>query len=120
MVHILVVDDDSSMLSFLTKALENAGYQVTAKNNGLDALDILKNAQDIDLLLTDVVMPGMDGTELSHEAQKINPTIKIMFITGFSAATLSTKKISHINGTIIAKPFHLNDLIARIKASLAE
>lgn len=120
MAHILIVDDDPAMLSFLSKALENAGHKITSDKNGLDALKTLQENSSFDLLLTDVVMPGMDGMELSTAAEKLYPALKIMFITGFAASALNKAKGPNINGRVIAKPFHLKDLIARVEALLAE
>ena len=120
MAHILVVDDDPSMLSFIKTALERADYEVTDCNNGKDALSVLKENQKIDLLLTDIVMPGMDGIELSKEAKILIPDLKTMFISGFSVNTADTKTKISFKGNLMAKPFHLKDLIAQVQKLLAE
>jgi two-component system cell cycle response regulator CpdR len=120
MAHILVVDDDLSMLSFIKTALERADHQVTGCNNGKDALEALKQSQDIDLLLTDIVMPGMDGIELSKEAKVLLPDLKTMFISGFSVNTADTNTKISFKGNLMAKPFHLKDLIAQVEKLLAE
>ena len=120
MAKILIVDDDPSMLSFLSKALENAGHNIIAHDNGQDALDTLINMSDFDLLLSDVVMPGMDGIELSKKAVEHLPDLKIMFITGFSASLISGPKTANMSNKVIPKPFHLNDLVARVEKILQE
>ncbi len=120
MAHILVVDDDHSMLSFITTALERANHIVTSSDNGKDALDHLKNKTDIDLLLTDIVMPGMDGIELSKEAKQLYPDLKTMFISGFSINTAQARTKINFKGNLMAKPFHLKDLITQIEAILKE
>ena len=84
MAQILLAEDDDSMREFLAKALTRAGHDVRAVGDGLDALTTLSEEQ-VDLLLADVVMPGLDGIELARRAAKEQPHIKVMFITGFAA-----------------------------------
>lgn len=120
MAHILIVDDDPAMLSFLSNALEKAGHTVTIKENGQDALDILQSDQDFDLILSDVIMPGIDGIELSKEAARLLPDLKIMFITGFSAVALGDKNPEKTGKDVISKPFHLSELLIRIEEMLIQ
>ena len=70
MAVILLAEDDDSMRTFLAKALERAGYQVRAVSDGIDALAALAEEGEVDLLLADVVMPGLDGIELARRAAK--------------------------------------------------
>lgn len=120
MASILIAEDDVSMCGFLVLALEKAGHNVKATHNGLDALAALE-AQEApyDLLLADIVMPGMDGIELSQKATKLNPALKVMFITGFAAVATGNKDIDHDKAKILSKPFHLNDLVKQIETLLA-
>lgn len=118
MAHILLAEDDDSMRSFLAAVLERAGHKVTAKGNGLEALQELEGAEHFDLLLTDIVMPGMDGIELSQLAAKKRPEIKIMFITGFAAVAMSERNSINENARILSKPFHLNDLVKQVEKLL--
>ena len=123
MPHILLAEDDESMRHFLELALTKAGYHITSCENGLDALNILQEkGQEIDMLLADIVMPGMDGIELSQKASVINPALKVMFITGFAAVAMGQKH-SENQGTgqarILSKPFHLNDLVKQVEELLA-
>lgn len=122
MAHILLVEDDSSMRHFLYKALERAGHEVIFCANGLEALRLLimrKNSEDppFTLLLTDIVMPGLDGIQLSQKASEIDPHLKIMFMTGFSAIVMNRKEIT--DNVVVSKPFHLKDLVAQINQLLA-
>jgi len=120
MAHILIAEDDTSMLGFLKLALEKAGHTVVEEVNGVDALKTLEASESaFDLLLTDIVMPGMDGIELSQEATKIKPDLKVMFITGFSAVAVGRKDIDHEKEKILSKPFHLNDLVEQVETLLA-
>src|SRR6266516_3519231 len=82
MTKILLAEDDNDMRRFLVKALENAGYDVISFDNGLSAYQRLRE-EPFELLLTDIVMPEMDGIELARRASELDPDIKIMFITGF-------------------------------------
>ena len=120
MAYILLAEDDLSMRHFLSGALEKAGHHVTACDDGTSALDALKR-QDIsfDLLLTDIVMPGMDGIELSQKAAALFPSLKIMFITGFSASALPADHKPDPDRPVMAKPLHLKDLIRQIDTLLA-
>ncbi|MGZ6005837.1 MAG: response regulator, partial [Rhizomicrobium sp.] len=84
MAHILLAEDDESLRKFLAQALVKAGHAVTDFGDGSDAYECLKGFR-FDLLLTDIVMPGMDGIELAKRAAEMNEALKIMFITGFAA-----------------------------------
>ena len=120
MAHILIAEDDESMLGFLKLALEKAGHTVADENNGVDALEHFENNQNtIDLLLTDIVMPGMDGIELSKKVQAINPSVKVMFITGFSAVAVGREDFNPESEKVLSKPFHLNDLVEQVETLLA-
>ena len=86
--RILLAEDDEDMRRFLVKALEKAGYDVVSFGNGLEAYERLKE-EPFTLLLTDIVMPEMDGIELARKASELDPDLKIMFITGFAAVALN-------------------------------
>ena len=87
--RILLAEDDEDMRRFLVKALAKAGYDVVSFGNGLEAYERLKE-EPFTLLLTDIVMPEMDGIELPCRAAELDPDIKIMFITGFAAVALNS------------------------------
>ena len=87
-VRILLAEDDNDMRRFLVKALQNAGYSVASFDNGLSAYNRLRE-EPFELLLTDIVMPEMDGIELARRATELDPEIKVMFITGFAAVALN-------------------------------
>src|SRR5487761_1033995 len=88
MSKILLAEDDIDMRRFLVKALQNAGFEVISYDNGLSAYQRLRE-EPFELLLTDIVMPEMDGIELARRAAELDPDIKIMFITGFAAVALN-------------------------------
>ncbi len=87
MAKIILAEDDDDMRRFLVKALEKAGHQVMSFGEGASAFEEIKQST-FDLLLTDIVMPEMDGIELARRASELDPSLKIMFITGFAAVAL--------------------------------
>ena len=111
--RILLAEDDESMRGFLERALSKAGYTVISCANGADAYDRLKQ-EPFSLLLTDIVMPRMDGIELARRAAEIDPELKIMFITGFAAVTLNNELKTPKDARVLSKPFHLKDLVAEV------
>lgn len=114
MSRILLADDDLSIRQFLTGALEKSGHVVTACADGLDAWQAFETAPadaPYDLLLTDIVMPGLDGMELSIRIRSQQPDIKIVYITGFAAVAAD---ISKSDAKLVSKPFHLGKLTQEI------
>lgn len=117
--RILLAEDDDSMRDFLARALERAGYEVVSHDNGADALVRLKQ-EPFSLLLTDIVMPRMDGIELARQAAVLDPSLKIMFITGFAAVTLNNDMQPVKDARVLSKPFHLKDLVREVDKLLDE
>jgi two-component system cell cycle response regulator CpdR len=112
MIKILLAEDDESMRVYLTRALERVGYQVSAVDRGTAALPLIE-AERFDLLLTDIVMPEMDGIELAQKAAALAPEMRVMFITGFAAVALRAGKTAP-DAKVLSKPFHLRDLVAEV------
>ncbi len=117
MKRILLAEDDNDMRRFLVKALEKAGYHVTHFDNGASAYERLQE-EPFSLLLTDIVMPEMDGIELARRATEIDPDLKIMFITGFAAVALNPDSDAPRDAKVVSKPFHLRDLVNEIEKML--
>jgi two-component system cell cycle response regulator CpdR len=115
--RILLAEDDEDMRRFLVKALEKAGYDVVSFGNGLEAYDRLKE-EPFTLLLTDIVMPEMDGIELARRATEIDPDLKVMFITGFAAVALNPDSKAPKDAKVLSKPFHLRDLVNEVEKML--
>jgi len=118
MSKILLAEDDTDMRRFLVKALQNAGYEVISYDNGLSAYQRLRE-EPFELLLTDIVMPEMDGIELARRASELDPDIKIMFITGFAAVALNSDSAAPKNAKVLSKPVHLRDLVNEVQKMLA-
>ncbi len=112
MYRILLAEDDDVMREYLTRALERSGYLVTAVDRGTAAIPLLERER-FDLLLTDIVMPEMDGIELAQRAGEMVADLRVMFITGFAAVTLKAGKAVP-NARVLSKPFHLRDLVMEV------
>lgn len=118
MARILIAEDDASMRQFLAAALEKAGHEVAVRDNGIDALGALNSGNTYDLMLADIVMPGMDGIALSQKATDLFPNMKIMFITGFAAVALRCGSFGDTGARVLSKPFHLKELVGQIQTFL--
>ncbi|WP_420140219.1 cell cycle two-component system response regulator CpdR [Sphingomonas sp.] len=112
MVRILLAEDDGSMREYLSRALARTGYAVTSVESGIAALAELELG-GFDLLLTDIVMPELDGIELAQRAGALYPDMRVMFITGFAAVTLQNGSLPP-EAKVLSKPFHLRDLVAEV------
>ncbi len=113
MIRILLAEDEEAMRTYLSRALENAGFSVTAVDRGTAAIPLLER-EHFDLLLSDIVMPEMDGIELAQRCADISPTTKVMFITGFAAVTLKANREAP-QARVLSKPFHLKDLVLEVQ-----
>ena len=113
MIRILLAEDEDAMRAYLSRALENAGYEVVAVDRGTAALPWLET-EAFDLLLTDIVMPEMDGIELAQRCANISPETKVMFITGFAAVSLRASREAP-QAKVLSKPFHLRDLVLEVQ-----
>jgi two-component system cell cycle response regulator CpdR len=112
MIRILLAEDDDVMREYLARALERAGYAVTAVDRGTAAIPLLETER-FDLLLTDIVMPEMDGIELAQRASEMAADMRVMFITGFAAVTLKAGRAMP-QARVLSKPFHLRELVMEV------
>jgi len=111
--RILLAEDEEAMRTYLARALTNAGYEVCAVESGVAALPLLESG-DFDLLVSDIVMPEMDGIELAQHCAEISPRTKVMFITGFAAVSLRASR-EQPSAKVLSKPFHLRDLVLEVE-----
>jgi two-component system, cell cycle response regulator CpdR len=116
--RILLAEDEEAMRAYLERALTNAGYFVSAVDRGTDAVPLLETG-DYDLLLSDIVMPEMDGIELAQRCAEISPRTKVMFITGFAAVSLRASR-EQPAAKVLSKPFHLRDLVLEVERVFEE
>lgn len=119
MARILLAEDDDQLRTFLARGLRRAGHAVDAVGDGEAAL-ARSPGSPYDLLVADVVMPGIDGVELARRMAARQPKLRVMFITGFAAVTVQTDRLAPHRPRILTKPFHLRHLIAEIDALLSQ
>ena len=118
MIRILLAEDDTSMREYLQRALIRVGYDVEAVGCGTEAMPLLE-AGKYDLLLTDIVMPGVDGIEVARQAAARQPDLRIMFITGFAAVALTAREQAPEGAKVLSKPIHLREIVAEVERMCA-
>jgi two-component system cell cycle sensor histidine kinase/response regulator CckA len=106
---VLLVEDEPMVRSVAERALARHGYTVITADNGEDALEILAKNEPVDLLISDVVMPGMDGPTMVREARKSRPELKILFMSGYAEEQLR-KSLDIENVNFLSKPFSVIEL----------
>ncbi|WP_299193101.1 cell cycle two-component system response regulator CpdR [uncultured Erythrobacter sp.] len=116
--RILLAEDDNSMRTYIERALTNAGYEVSSVDRGTEAVPMLEN-EHFDLLLSDIVMPEMDGIELAQRCAEVSPRTKVMFITGFAAVSLRASR-EQPHAKVLSKPFHLRDLVLEVERAFED
>lgn len=119
MAHILLAEDDEQLRIYLARGLKRAGHSVDDVADGTAALAQSRRA-GYDLLLADIVMPGVGGIELARQVADEQPGIRIMFITGFAAVTMHDDIFAPNRTKVLAKPFHLRHLIDEIQNLLTQ
>ena len=113
---IMLVEDDDAVRMFSARALRNKGYQVLEARSGEAALKLVRNAMErVDLVITDVVMPQMDGPAMVHELRAIDPMAKVIFISGYAEDAFRQRLDSERDIHFLAKPFNLKQLALKVK-----
>ena len=116
---ILLVEDDAPLREFAKSELVNLGYQVLEAENGKDALKIVAERADIDLLFTDIVMPGgMNGRELGLEALRRNPKLKVLYSSGYAENAILHEGLLDKDVQFLGKPYARRELATRIRGIL--
>ncbi len=118
MARILLAEDEESMRTFLVRSLERVGHDVCSVADGFEALPHIATGE-FDVLVTDIVMPGMDGLELARRASVEMPQLRVIFITGFAAVALNNQATKRTDAKVLSKPFHLRTLVDEIDRVLA-
>ena len=116
--RILLAEDEEAMRAYLERALTKAGFDVVSVDRGTEAVPLLE-AEFFDLLLSDIVMPEMDGIELAQRCAELSPRTKVMFITGFAAVSLRASR-EQPHAKVLSKPFHLRDLVLEVERVFEE
>jgi signal transduction histidine kinase/ActR/RegA family two-component response regulator len=116
--NVLMVDDDPLVRETTAAVLRDFGYEVREASGGVQALDLLRRDDRIEVLLTDVVMPGMNGAELVRLALDVRPGLAVLFMSGYAAPEEITGALRRHR--LVRKPFLPADLATQIEAALAE
>ena len=120
MKTILVADDDAAVRKVTTRVLERAGYKVLAAGTGAEALQILEQAGTADLLMTDVIMPGMNGRDLAAQVLQMRPGMKVIFLSGYTDETITPHGVLPPGVNYIEKPFSQDGMIETVRKVLGE
>lgn len=115
-MNVLVVDDELIARRAAAHTLQQAGYDVTTAQDGREALDILARDTDIELVVTDVMMPEMTGTELAAEVKRRHPAMRILFVTGYVGEAGDAHDLA--GRELLRKPFTVNALAGAVAAAL--
>ena len=116
---ILVVEDKQQVRSVIVDTLEHLGYAVLEASNGDHALEVARNhTGTIDLLLADIVMPGMHGDEVARRFREIRPEIRVLFMSGYTKKSVADELVSTSDAAFIAKPFSLPELTEKLRSVL--
>ncbi len=112
---ILLVEDEAPVRAFASRALQMRGYKVIEAENAEEALETLKDTSlEIDVFVTDVIMPGLDGPTWVREALKTRPDTKVIFVSGYAEESLTDKQSRIPNSVFLPKPFSLNELATTV------
>ena len=116
---ILVVEDQPEVLSLLADALQMVGYRVLTAAHPDDGLAIGdEHAEQIDLVLTDVVMPGMNGPEMAQRLVVRHPSLRVLYLSGYGPETLGPLGVPENGPAILKKPFTMDALVERVSGAL--
>lgn len=114
---VLLVDDDSGVRRVVQKVLDLKGYQVKIASDGDQALDLLEAGEVIDLVLTDIVMPGMSGVQLALLLHEVAPALPVLFMSGYPANFLDDERIRG-RTALLKKPFRASELLDAVARAL--
>ena len=116
--HVLVVEDEEVVRHVILATLADAGFSTTQASDPESALELIRNKDHpIDLLLTDIVMPGMNGYELANEAMVTRPALPVLYVTGYTDREVFNNTDA-VDGMVVRKPFTRNTLLDAVKRTL--
>jgi PAS domain S-box-containing protein len=116
---ILLVEDDSQLRQLTSAILSHCGYRVLAAGSADEALALCKaNHREIELLITDVVMPGMNGRQLAEQVARISPQVKVLYISGYTSNAIVHHGVLDAGLWFLPKPFSLSALVAKVREVL--
>jgi DNA-binding response OmpR family regulator len=114
--RILLVEDDATLLGLTEASLVEAGYDVQSRRDARDALALMVSDRDIDLLITDMSMPWMNGDDLVRAIRRIAPGVPVLYVTGHDVSVLRAANGGGIGTTYMQKPYTLEELHASVAA----
>ncbi|HEX5211735.1 MAG TPA: response regulator [Pseudolabrys sp.] len=117
---ILLVEDEEGLRALNARGLASRGYTVLEASNGVDAIEVLEREGDVDLVVSDVVMPEMDGPTLLKELRRRNPSVKVIFVSGYAEEAFQKNLPEQEQYEFLAKPFTLKQLVSKVKETMAE
>ncbi|MYZ46000.1 response regulator [Schauerella aestuarii] len=117
-ISVLAVDDEPLILDLLVESLRELGFQPVAASDGTRAVQVLAEGNAVDLLITDLQMPGMDGVELARKAREQRPNIPVLFISGYSPQFHGSEFNLGRGTSLLTKPFTHERLARAIKRAL--
>ena len=117
---ILLVEDEEGLRGLNARGLASRGYTVLEAGNGVEAIELIESrGGDVDLVVSDVVMPEMDGPTLAKELRTRNPGLKIIFVSGYAEDAFEKNLPDEVKFNFLAKPFTLKQLVAAVKETMA-
>ena len=116
---ILLVEDEEGLRALNARGLTSRGYTVLEASNGVEAIEVLEKQGDVDLVVSDVVMPEMDGPTLLKELRRRNPNVKIIFVSGYAEEAFQKNLPEQEQYEFLAKPFTLKQLVSKVKETMA-
>jgi two-component system cell cycle sensor histidine kinase/response regulator CckA len=108
--RVLIVDDEDGVLRYVERVLSEAGYQTSVAANGNDAIEAVKQLGTLDVLVTDVMMPGMTGDELARQLRQADRSLKVLYLTGYSDRLFKEKSALWADEAFLEKPFTVKGL----------
>src|ERR1700722_5557297 len=115
---VLVVDDEPEIRKLVTAMLARNGYRVLSADSGENALRLFKTNPDTDLLLTDVVSPGMSGPMIADQISALKPDIKVLFMSGYDGTQVVQRYVVEKGYSLLIKPFTMEQLERKVRAVL--
>jgi two-component system cell cycle sensor histidine kinase/response regulator CckA len=117
---VLLVEDDDQVRSFIRMLLTNNGYRVLEAQTGAEGLAIVKSeSRNIDLLLSDMLLPELSGFDLAQQTLELKPEMKVLFMTGYVEGDIVQRSISELGASFLDKPFQPNTLLTRVQEAIS-
>jgi DNA-binding NtrC family response regulator len=117
---VLVVDDEPEIRKLVAAMLIRQGYRILTADSGENAIRLFRNNPGVDLLLTDVVSPGLSGPMIADQIAALNPLIKVMFMSGYDNTQVVQRYVVEKGYSLLIKPFTMEQLVERVRQVLEE